>query len=285
MREGRPSTTAAWVAAWRGIASGANPSLVRDDVAERLVPKNLGAILRLARRNPTATATVHKIADAVSRGRSRHLALRTRAIDDATARAVAAGARQLVLVGAGLDARAWRLPVLREVTVWEVDHPATQAWKRARVADLPPIARDVRFIETDFERDDLRERLAAAGHDEAARTIFIWEGVTMYLSNAAVDQVLAGLRASSAAGSTLLATYFEPRGSAFARALAALLRGVSEPVMSRFSPAEIAARMAAYEFEVVEDAGDPEWSPRYVGIEQPWSLERLVTARRTEPRP
>jgi methyltransferase (TIGR00027 family) len=273
MREGRPSTTATWVAAWRGISG-------HDEIAERLVPNVYGAILRRARKYPAATATVHKIADAVSRGRSRHLALRTRAIDDATRRAVDEGASQLVIVGAGLDARPYRLPVLRNVVVWEVDHPATQGWKRERVRDLVPVARDVRYVESDFERDDLRERLSAAGHDPRAKTIFIWEGVTMYLSDAAVNLVLAGLRASSASGSTVLATYFEPQTSPFARTLSAVLRGVSEPVKSRFSPEEIAERMAQYELDVVDDAGDPEWSPRYLGVEQPWSLERLVTAVR-----
>jgi methyltransferase (TIGR00027 family) len=281
MREGRPSTTAAWVAAWRGIASGARPALIADQVAERLVPETYATILRLSRRHPDATAAVHRIADAVSRGRSRHLALRTRAIDDATTAAINHGARQLVLVGAGLDARAFRLPVLRGVDVWEVDHPATQEWKRARVAELTPIARRVHFVPSDFERDDLRERLAAAGHDPTRRTVFIWEGVTMYLSNAAVELVLRGLRASSAAGSTVLATYFEPPiRSPFARALSVVLRGVSEPVKSTFAPHEISARMAAHDLQVVEDAGDPEWSQRYLQIEQPWSLERLVTAVR-----
>jgi methyltransferase (TIGR00027 family) len=280
MREGRPSTTAAWVAAWRGIASGARPALMSDDVAEHLVPGGYSAILRLARRHPDATATVHRVADAVSRGRSRHLALRTRAIDDATEHAVREGAKQVVIVGAGLDARAFRLAVLRDSVVFEVDHPTTQAWKRARVAELTPVARDVRFVESDFERDDLRERLGAAGHDPAQRSVFIWEGVTMYLSGAAVEQVLAGLRASSARGSTVVATYFEPQTSPFARALSAVLRGVSEPVLSRFSPSEIASLFARYELDAVEDAGDPEWSRKYLGIDQPWSLERLVTAVR-----
>ncbi len=280
MREGRPSTTAAWVAAWRGIASGARPALVADDVAERLVPGGYGAILRLARRHPDATAMVHRVADVVSRGRSRHLALRTRAIDDATERAIHEGARQVVIVGAGLDARAFRLGVLRDAVVFEVDHPSTQGWKRARINGTSPLARDVRFVETDFERDDLRERLGAAGHDEAERTVFIWEGVTMYLSSAAVELVLRGVHASAATGSTVLATYFEPQTSPFARALSAVLHSVSEPVLSRFTPRQIAERMAQYELEVVEDAGDPEWSERYLGIEQPWSLERLVTAVR-----
>lgn len=273
MREGRPSTTAAWVAAWRGVSG-------HDEVAEQLVPSVYAGILRVARRYPNATATVHKLADAVSRGRSRHLGLRTRAIDDATTRAVRDGAEQVVIVGAGLDARAFRLQELRDVTVYEVDHPATQAWKRAHVAALTPIAREVRFVESDFERDDLRERLAAAGHDANKRSVFIWEGVTMYLSDAAVDLVLAGLRASSARASTVLATYFEPQTSPFARALSAVLRGVSEPVKSRFSSQQIRERMARYDLEVIEDAGDPEWSPRYLGIDQPWSLERLVTAVR-----
>lgn len=280
MREGRPSTTAAWVAAWRGISGRAARPVVHDPIAEHLVPGGYASILRLADRHPTAMARVHRLADAVTLGRSRHLALRTRAIDDATHAAIERGARQLVIVGAGLDARAWRLSSLRDTVVWEIDHPSTQAWKRARVTGLPPLARDVRFIASDFERDDLRERLAAAGHDPGAPTVFVWEGVTMYLSKAAIEQVLRGLHVSSSAGSTLLATYFEPRGSPFARALSIVLRGVSEPVRSRFSPDEIAGRLDRHAFEVVEDAGDPEWSRRYLAIEQPWSLERLVTARR-----
>jgi len=280
MRDGRPSTTAAWVAAWRGIAGGAERPIVHDQVAERLVPGAYAAILRAARNNPGATARVHQFADAVSRGRSRHLALRTRAIDDGTAAAIDGGVRQLVIVGAGLDARAWRLAALRDVAVWEVDHPSTQAWKRERVAELAPLARHVRFVETDFERDDLRDRLSEAGHDPRARTVFVWEGVTMYLSSTAVELVLRGLHACAAPESTLLATYFEPRTSPLARALSAVLRGVSEPVRSRFSPDQIAERLSTHAFEVVEDAGDPEWSQRYLSLHQPWSLERLVTARR-----
>ncbi|MBI2395136.1 MAG: class I SAM-dependent methyltransferase [Deltaproteobacteria bacterium] len=280
MREGRPSTTAAWVAAWRGISGRAARPVVHDPIAEHLVPGGYASILRLAGRYPGVMAQVHRFADAVSLGRSRHLALRTRAIDDGTHAAIEGGARQLVIVGAGLDARAWRLPSLRDTVVWEVDHPSTQAWKRARVAELPPIARDVRFVASDFERDDMRERLAAAGHDPTAPTVFVWEGVTMYLSSAAIDLVLRGLHVCAAAGSTLLATYFEPRSSPLARTLSMVLRGVSEPVRSRFSPDEIAGQLDRHAFEVIEDAGDPEWSRRYLSIAQPWSLERLVTARR-----
>lgn len=280
MKEGRPSTTAAWVAAWRGIAGLARPAIVADPIAERIVPRAYATILSAARNAPSATAAVHRFADAVSGGRSRHLAFRTRAIDEAIARAVDEGTRQLVLVGAGLDARAYRLSTLRESTVYEIDHPATQAYKRARIERLEPLAREVRYASTDFERDDLAELLAGLGFEASRPAIFLWEGVTMYLSFEAVERVLRSISRLAARGSTLLATYFEPRTSPFAAALKAALRGVSEPVRATFSPSTIAAQLAAHDFDVVADEGDPEWSPRYVGIAQTWSLERLVIATR-----
>ncbi|MGZ3449517.1 MAG: class I SAM-dependent methyltransferase [Polyangiales bacterium] len=280
MKEGRPSTTAAWVAAWRGINGLARPAIVSDPIAERLVPRAYGAILGAARRAPAATAAVHRFADAVSGGRSRHLAFRTRAIDEAISRAVDQGTRQLVLVGAGLDARAFRLSTLSSSTVFEVDHPATQTYKRAKVDRLAPLAREVRYVSTDFERDDLAELLAKVGFEAARPAIFLWEGVTMYLSFEAVERVLTSISRLGARGSTLLATYFEPRTSPFAAALKAALRGVSEPVRATFTPASIAKALDAHGFEVTADEGDPEWSPRYVGISQSWSLERLVIASR-----
>lgn len=280
MRDGRPSITATWVAAWRAIGGGSARAVVRDDVAEHLVPAPYASILRVARDNPQATRQLNRFVDVVSGGRTRHLALRTRAIDDGVTAAIERGAEQLVLVGAGLDARAFRLPALREVTVFEVDHPSTQGWKKQRVGALTPLARELRFVATDFERDSLRERLAAAGHDATRPTVFIWEGVSMYLTSPAIDRLLHGLRECAAPESTLLATYFEPQPSKLAGALSVVLRGISEPVRSRFSAAEFETRLSPHAFEVELDEGDPEWSRRYLAVHQPWSLERLVTARR-----
>ncbi|MBL8715726.1 MAG: SAM-dependent methyltransferase [Myxococcales bacterium] len=280
MREGRPSITATWVAAWRGLATYAPSPIARDAVAEQLIPTPYAQIVAAARKNPRAIALVHALADRVSLGRSRHLALRTRAIDEAVDGEMVGGTRQLVLVGAGLCARAYRLPSLRDSVVYEVDHPATQGYKRSRAEALTPLARRVHHVPSDFERDDLTARLAEAGHDARQRTVFICEGVTMYLSRAGVEQTLRGVREAAAPGSVLLMTYFERAGSPFARTLTAVLRGVSEPVMSAFSATEIGARLDAHDFDVVTDEGDPEWSPRWVGERQPWSLERLVAARR-----
>ncbi len=280
MREGRPSTTATWVAAWRALATYAPRPIAEDRIAEHLVPAPYAQIVGAARRHPRAVGLVHAFADAISLGRTRHLALRTRAIDEAVNQAMADGVKQVVLVGAGLCARAYRLASLRDATVFEVDHPSTQAYKRARAEALTPVAREVRHVTMDFERDDLESNLTAAGHDRDARSVFVCEGVTMYLTMLAIEETFRGVSAAAAPGSTFVVTYFERVGSPFARTLSALLRGVSEPVMSAFSAAEIAHRLSVHQFGVMSDEGDPEWSPRWVGVEQPWSLERLVTARR-----
>ena len=118
---------------------------------------------------------------------------RTVAIDDAVR---AATAPQVVILGAGLDGRAWRMPELRDVTVFEVDHPDSQRVKRARVSALEPVARDIRFVPVDFTRDRLDDALAAAGHDATRATTWIWEGVVMYLELSDIDATLSVIAAS-----------------------------------------------------------------------------------------
>src|ERR1044072_6627217 len=106
---------------------------------------------------------------------------------------------QYVLLGAGLDSLAWRRPdLLRNVTVFEVDHPSTQAWKRQRIAAvyLSENERHV-FAPDDFETQDLREVLDRAGFDWGRPTLFSWLGVVMYLSR---DAIATTLRALAGAG-------------------------------------------------------------------------------------
>src|SRR5207244_5763641 len=110
------------------------------------------------------------------------MALRTSAIDAAVRDALAAGATQLVILGAGYDGRAWRMSELAGVKVFEVDHPATQGDKRAHLAELPPATGVVTFVAVDFERESLGAALDRAGHDRSSPTCWIWEGVVMYLT-------------------------------------------------------------------------------------------------------
>lgn len=279
MRADRPSTTAAWVAAWRSLSQHAKERISGDPVAAKLVPQPYASILRAADRAPSVVRAVQSLADVVTRGQSRHLPFRTRAIDEAISAATARGVRQLVVLGAGLDARAWRLASLRDATVFEVDHPSTQRYKRERVEGLERLAREVRFVASDFEHGTLEGHLAGAGHDATQPSVFVWEGVTMYLSAAAIDATLASIHARAGAGSSLVATYFASDAiGALKRAVLLLVSTVGEPVRSTFTQREVAALLGRHGLEIEEDASDPEWSLRYLGVPQRTSIERLVVA-------
>jgi methyltransferase (TIGR00027 family) len=282
MRHDRPSFTATAIAFWRGVAGIEEPLLAPDPLAERLVPAPYRQALALARRLPRASSTLLRLADRVLRGSIRHMAFRTRAIDDVIAAGMAAGRRQVVVLGAGLDARAWRLPVLRDAIVFEVDHPASQAHKRARIAAMPsgaPLcARDVRFVGVDFERDSLIERLAAAGHDRAQPTVFLCEGVIMYLTAEAVDATLRALATLAAAGSLLALSYCIVPGRD--PVTAAVLSFVGEPIRTRLDPPDVTALLARHGFTVTSDAGDREWAHTFDTPRGAAGHERVTVARR-----
>jgi len=132
---------------------------------------------------------------------------RTRFIDDALSSALRAGIGQVVILGAGFDCRAYRLPEMSQSTVFEVDHPATLAMKLAVLKKvLPNIPENVRFAEIDFNRQKLADVLQQAGFQMSRPTVFLWEGVTNYLVSEAVDSTLRYL-AGSGAGSQIIFTY------------------------------------------------------------------------------
>ena len=283
----KPSATAGWVALWRGASGFDEPSLATDPIAERLVPAPWSLLLVAARRGLFPMALLARAMDVVTGGRSKHMAFRTRAIDDAIERAIEQdGVRQLVVVGAGLDARAFRLPALRDTVVFEIDHPATQNYKRRRVAALSPCARAVHFVEADLEGLDpeaLDHRLAAAGHDASQPSVFVCEGLTMYLTDAAIDTMLEAIAWRAAPTSTLLVTYYEEVADrAEVKVLATIVGLVREPFRSMFAPRVLAARLSRHGFEVAEDVGDPEWSRALLGRDRPWSWERLARAIKAE---
>jgi methyltransferase (TIGR00027 family) len=132
---------------------------------------------------------------------------RTRWIDDATVQALRDGIRQLVILGAGFDCRAHRLPGLSAATVFEVDHPDTLALKLGRLRRTllqpPP---NIRYLPLDFNREHLPQRLREAGFDASRPALFLWEGVTNYLTPEAVDAVLRAV-AQGAPGSRIVFTY------------------------------------------------------------------------------
>ncbi len=188
------------------------------------------------------------------------MALRTSAIDAAVRDAIANGAKQLVVLGAGYDGRAWRMPELAGVKVFEVDQPGTQAQKRARAKELQPTAAAVEFVALNFERESLTTALERAGQDRALPTCWIWEGVVMYLTRDAMRATLANIAERSARGSTLIVNYHTVLRGFVARLI---FRLIGEPQISAWTPAEMAADMAAVGFVVREDTGLADWNARF----------------------
>jgi methyltransferase (TIGR00027 family) len=213
--------------------------------------------------------------------------LRVLAIDAELEKAVAAGCHQLVLLGAGLDTRAYRMRALAEVAVYEVDHPATQAYKRRKVAALQPMARSLRFVATNFEVDALGACLAAAGHRTDEPTVWVWEGVVMYLSDEALRATLRDIAKCSAPGSTLLIHYHTPRSVVSEDRLEQRVRRLvlalwHEPQIGERAPATMAEAVRCAGFEVTSDTGASEWAPRF-GAQKPAGemarVARLLVSR------
>jgi methyltransferase (TIGR00027 family) len=123
---------------------------------------------------------------------------------------VAAGLDQIVILGAGFDTRSYRLAA-GDIQIYEVDHPVTQAAKRKALQGVVTPPPTVKFVTVDFETDDLGQRLRAAGYDESARTLFVWQGVIMYLTPGGIDHTLAFIAKHSAPGSVVIFDYMYER--------------------------------------------------------------------------
>ena len=139
------------------------------------------------------------------------LATRCRYIDDYAQACLAGGIAQLVILGAGFDTRAYRFEQIKTqgVKVFEVDHPATQAIKLKKLKSIMgSIPEHVTFVPIDFAEESL-DRLCASGYNEQLKSLFIWEGVTQYLSPEAVDATLAFVARCSGAGSSIIFDYVD----------------------------------------------------------------------------
>lgn len=138
-----------------------------------------------------------------------YLVARCRYIDDILQTSLENGLQQLVILGAGYDSRPYRFEQVREqAKVFEVDHPATQQVKMKKVrAVLGKLPGHVTYVGVDFNRETLEERLLDSGYGEHEKTLFIWEGVVMYLSEQAVDGTLKFIHDHSGAGSQVVFDY------------------------------------------------------------------------------
>jgi methyltransferase (TIGR00027 family) len=230
----------------------------RDPFAHRFLNEKWAQ--RLAKIRGKLRSGQESMLVAASRVAADMMALRTATIDDAVKEAVASDITQIVILGAGLDARAWRMSELAGTRVFEVDHPATQDFKRRHVAAFPPPIASVVFVPVNFEHDSLQNALSRAGHDASLATCWIWEGVVMYLTHDAMLATLRQLTARSAKGSMLILNYHtELRRGVFGL----ILRLLGEPFKSKWSPTELAADLSAVGFRVEDDSGILDWATRF----------------------
>ncbi len=283
MRKGVPSGTSFAVSFARGV--GIDQRTV-DPLARELLPFWLGWLTAAPTKLGAAAPLLRYAMRLSSFGLIDYAVLRTQTIDDCLTEARTGGIDQFVILGAGLDARAWRMSGLTGATVFEVDHPATQRYKQARVSEKAPLAK-VRFAPVDFERERVADALVESGFRSSSPTAWVWEGVAMYLERNAVLDTLSQATALSAPGSLLAMTYrtpgtlpFGPLGRA---TIPAMFRAAGEPLKATFGSGELADILAPA-WEVSFDESPRGWKRRTGSrAEVPrGSLgERLAIARRT----
>ncbi|MGA2929263.1 MAG: SAM-dependent methyltransferase [Solirubrobacteraceae bacterium] len=268
----RPSRTAQLMAVQRGLESArpAQTRLFQDPLAGRFVSPVWHTALRGA-RFALVRRLIEAIYDLVGGPGPRASAIaRTKLIDDLIGEA-APSIDQLVILGAGYDTRAHRLDCLSDRAVYEIDHPNTQADKRTVLARVKASAATApRYVAVDFERDDLTAALIASGYQRAQRSMFLWEGVTQYLSSEAVDKTLSAIRQAARQEDTLVFTYVDDsvvRGEhdRFPEA-ARWLHGTAnrgEPWIFGFSPADLHDYLRTRGFCLVSDRSTRQAGERY----------------------
>ena len=205
---GGPSKTCLYVAAGRALGAREPDESIRnpDYLAERLLgPEELALVADqpVVKALDQDFASVRENPEAM--GSMVMMIIRTRFIEERFEHAIRDGVSQVVILGAGFDTRAYRLvELLKAAHVFEVDQPSTQEYKKRRVREAGiEVPSNLTYVPVDFRHDKLGDVLAAAGYDSSQRTFFIWEGVTMYLPEAAVEETLRWV-AMQAPGSTII---------------------------------------------------------------------------------
>jgi len=260
MQPGEPSRTALGAAAHRAVHQVLESGRIfTDPLAVRILGTDAEAALRDAKNNPSR------------RMLRLFIAVRMRFAEDALASAVAGGVRQLVVLGAGLDTFAYRNAFAESLHVFEVDHPATQAWKRKRLAEAAiPLPRTLTFAPIDFERETLADGLALAGFDPAKQSFFTWLGVVPYLTEQAVFSTLEFI-ARLPGGAHVVFDYRNPPASGAGRdryaaaheVLATRVASIGEAFRSYFETDALRIKLMGLGFREIEDLGPALIRERY----------------------
>ncbi|MEZ4287165.1 MAG: class I SAM-dependent methyltransferase [Polyangiales bacterium] len=275
MLDNLPSQTSALVSFARAVSISKQRAVPE---ASTLMPKYFAMIAGDA---PVSNAR-RTLLRAASLGLIDHVALRQAIIDTWIERT--ADFDQVVILGAGLDERAWRLPHLAGKTVFEIDHPATQAYKRRKADRLPKPLANIRFVDVDFERQLFAEELIHHGFDPSASSLILWEGVTMYLHREVVLETFRTIASLGTGPRRLITSYMVKNSLPFGALGRVVITNVfkygGESLRASFEPAELHDLLKSMGYDVVDDSDQDDWC-RLHGFEnaRPWKTfdgERVV---------
>jgi methyltransferase (TIGR00027 family) len=258
MKPTEPSRTALMVARQRAAHQVLDHGAILDDpFAMKILREDEKDVLQFANKHPLAS--IGRLITAA----------RSRIAEDALSRAVENGIRQIVILGAGLDTFGLRNPhSAQRIRIYEVDHPATQAWKRQSLAEAQiTLPASLILVPVDFERDDLGENLVSAGFQPNSPAFFTWLGVVPYLTEDAIGRTLNYM--SSIPNPEVVFDYMEPP-EASSEEVKQLeterteqLKKMDERSVSRFDPAGMAALLRSHGFCGVEDISFQEIASRF----------------------
>jgi methyltransferase (TIGR00027 family) len=262
MHEGRPSRTALRVALRRAAHQLVDhPKVFDDPLAIPILGPAGGARLQ---REMESAATPY------ARAMRAFMAVRSRHAEDLLHRAVARGVGRYAVLGAGLDTFAYRNPYpVDHLQVFEVDHPATQAWKRGCLEEAGiAVPAGLTFAPVDFESQTLADGLRAAGFRDDEPAFFSWLGVVPYLTREAIRATLRYV-AALPAGSEIVFDYgippdsLDPRRRQVFDALAERVAAAGEPWRTFYEPAALVRELGELGFGDVEDTGPEAIDARY----------------------
>jgi len=260
------------MALFRALESSRRPSkrLFIDPFAYRFLRPSLKISVVLS-RVPLVGATVPWLIDKTWPGARSSGIARTRLIDDYLSAALHNGCDQIIILGAGFDCRAYRIAGIENSRVFEVDHPATLVKKKDELRRiLGALPRHVVYVDMDFNHQSLGQVLLRAGFKANKRSFFIWEGVTNYLTEYAVDSTLRYMGMETAPGSCIVFTYVHKGvldGSAMfegTRHLWDTLRRSGEPWTFGLYPEHLRDYLAERGLDLMEDVGASEYRARYM---------------------
>ena len=269
LESGKPSKTAQFMALFRALESTypRERRLFEDPFALRFLSPALKAVVHGSKIACVQRGGV-RLLDGVWSGARASGVTRTRLIDDFLRQGIEAGCAQVVILGAGYDSRAYRLPELKGLRVFEVDHPSTLRLKRAKIQKSGADCGHVAYAEIDFLRQSLTQALEEAEFDRALPAFFIWEGVTNYLTEAAVRQTLAYI-GSLAPGAMLAFTYvhrdaIDAPEAHVKTGVSRLLKKQGEPWTYGILPEELPALLRGCGLALLEDIGSVDYRKRYL---------------------